>query len=680
MTNLFKAALLLACLLWQSTGLASDTGWLTSPQNDHARVRLQADRSAPDHTRILLDVALESGWKTYWHSPGEGGIAPQILWDEPVGDFQWRWPAPRHFEVAGLSTQGYQGEVRFPLSLNYPAGQPLKGTLRLSTCSNVCILTDFPFTLAVDGQAPAGFDFGWAKAISNLPQPLPADTRVELGYQHNQLQLRAERAEGWQSPALFIDALEGAEFGKPVLEVEGNTLIARVPVSDGWQGDAPDLRGQSLGLLLTSGEQAWQTKGSIGEALVLPAPSQPLFWLLGAALLGGLILNLMPCVLPVLALKLGSVLQHQEREQGTVRKQFLAASAGIIASFWVLAAMSTLLRATQGAVGWGIQFQSAGFIGFMVLVTLLFCANLLGLFEIRLPSNLNTRLATSGGNGLGGHFLQGSFATLLATPCSAPFLGTAVAFALAAPLGQLWLIFTALGIGMSLPWLLVAALPRLALWLPKPGRWMGRLRILLGLMMLGSSLWLASLLGSHLGNMQVYWLMAAMLLALLIGIIWRYGMRGFTLALSLSALVGAALLLEGAFTAQGAGSIDRVVWQPLSERAIADALAQNKRVFVDVTADWCVTCKANKYNVLLRDEVQTALSAPDVVALRGDWSKPDETIAAFLRQRGAAAVPFNQIYGPGLPRGETLSPLLDKADLLTLLNQAGLIQTNATHF
>ena len=106
MTNFFKAALLMACLLWQSTGLASDTGWLTSQQNDHAKVRLQADRSAPDHTRILLDVALESGWKTYWHSPGEGGIAPQILWDEPVGDFQWRWPAPRHFEVAGLSTQG----------------------------------------------------------------------------------------------------------------------------------------------------------------------------------------------------------------------------------------------------------------------------------------------------------------------------------------------------------------------------------------------------------------------------------------------------------------------------------------------------------------------------------------------------------------------------------------------
>ncbi|MGY3902971.1 protein-disulfide reductase DsbD family protein [Aeromonas lusitana] len=676
MSNFFKATLLLGCLLWQSSGLASDTGWLISPQNDHAKVRLQADRSDPQQTRVLLDIALESGWKTYWHSPGEGGIAPQILWDEPVTDFQWHWPVPRHFEVAGLSTQGYQRSVSFPLSLRHPADEQLRGTLRLSTCSNVCILTDYPFTLDVDGKAPAGFDFAWAKAMSALPQSLPRDMDVRLGYQHNQLQILAERADGWQAPALFIDALEGAEFGKPELEVQGNTLIARVPVSDGWQGDAPDLRGKTLGLLLTSGDQAWQGSAPIGAPLPLPSQSNSLIWLLGVALLGGLILNLMPCVLPVLALKLGSVLQQQDRQRGEVRKQFLAASAGILASFWLLAAMSTLLRATQGAVGWGIQFQSAGFIGFMVAVTALFCANLLGLFEIRLPSSLSTRLATSGGNGLGGHFLQGSFATLLATPCSAPFLGTAVAFALVAPLGELWLIFTALGLGMSLPWLLVAALPRLALLLPKPGRWMGRLRILLGLMMLGSSLWLLSLLGNHLGTMASRWLMAGLLLVLLVGILWRYGVRGVTLALSLSALIGGALLLGSAFTVTGSGNSDKVAWQPLSEAAILQALAQNKRVFVDVTADWCVTCKANKYNVLLRDEVQEALSAPDLVALRGDWSRPDDTIAAFLRKRGAAAVPFNQIYGPGLPAGETLSPLLDKADLLIVLKKAGLAPDN----
>ncbi|MGL5304050.1 MAG: protein-disulfide reductase DsbD family protein [Aeromonas sp.] len=672
MSKIMRAALLIGGLLWQSIGLASDTGWLTRPQNDHVKVRLQADRSASDQTRILLDIELAASWKTYWHSPGEGGIAPQILWDEPIQALQWHWPVPHHFDVAGLSTQGYQGAVRFPLSLNYPANKALKGVLRLSTCSHVCILTDYPFTLPADKTVPTGFDFAYAKAMSSLPQPLPANTKIALGYQHNQLQLRAERVEGWQQPAIFIDALEGAEFGKPTLEVQGKTLIARVPVSDGWQGDAPDLRGRSLGFLLTSGESAWQGNATMGEPLTLPTPSPSLFWLLGAALLGGLILNLMPCVLPVLALKLGSVLQQQNQQQQIVRQQFLAASAGIIASFWVLAAMSSVLRVSQGTVGWGIQFQSATFISVMLIVTLLFCANLLGLFEIRLPSALTTALATRGGNGLGGHFLQGSFATLLATPCSAPFLGTAVAFALAAPLAQLWLIFTALGIGMSLPWLLVAALPQLARWLPKPGRWMIYLRMLLGVMMLSSSLWLASLLGNHLGSHVASWLMIAMLLALLMGIIWRYGIHAATLTTTLVILFGCALLLGGTFRMQDSAHLDKVLWQPLSEQAITHALAHHKRVFVDVTADWCVTCKANKYNVLLRDEVQDALLAPDVVALRGDWSKPNKSIAMFLRQRGAAAVPFNQIYGPALPQGAILSPLLDQTDLLTTLHQAGL--------
>ena len=672
MSNIIKTALLLSGLLWQSFGLASDTGWLTSPQNDHAKVRLQADTRDPAAPRVLLSLQLESGWKTYWQNPGEGGIAPEILWDKPEPAAQWHWPVPRRFDVSGISTQGYQGDVSLPISLTRSGGEALTGTLRLSTCSNVCILTDYPFTLALDGAAPDGFDLAYAKAMSTLPQAMPGTVTLEAGYRQNQLQLTADNPQGWQDPQIFLQRLEGAEFGEPSLEVQGNTLIARIPVSDGWQGDAPDIRHQPLGLVLASGEQAWQSEVSIGEPLTLPSGGQSLLWLLGAALLGGLILNLMPCVLPVLALKLGSVLQLENRERRPVRLQFLAASAGILVSFWALALMSTLLRATQGAVGWGIQFQSVWFIGFMVVVTALFCANLLGLFELRLPSNLNTRLATSGGQGLGGHFLQGCFATLLATPCSAPFLGTAVAFALGAPLGQLWLIFTALGVGMSLPWLLIAAIPRLALWLPKPGRWMGRLRTLLGLMMLGSSLWLLSLLGNHVGPFWMLILMALMLIALLLAVVWRHGIRTLTLGLALSCLLGGALLLGGAFTLDGKPQQDRVDWQPLSEQAIALALAQNKRVFVDVTADWCITCKANKFNVLLRDDVQQALSAPDVVALRGDWSRPSNTIASFLRQRGSVAIPFNQIYGPGLTDGEILSPLLDRSTLLATLSQAGI--------
>ena len=189
-------------------------------------------------------------------------------------------------------------------------------------------------------------------------------------------------------------------------------------------------------------------------------------------------------------------------------------------------------------------------------------------------------------------------------------------------------------------------------------------------MMLCSSLWLLSLLGNHIGHNRVVILMVLILVALLLAVVWRHGIRGVTLGLALGCLLVAALLLGSAFTMEGKPPQDNVNWQPLSELAIQDALAQHKRVFVDVTADWCITCKANKFNVLLRDDVQRALSAPDVVALRGDWSRPSDSIAGFLRQRGSVAIPFNQIYGPGLPGGEILSPLLDRATLLATLEHA----------
>ncbi len=540
MSTLFKASLLLGCLLWQSSGLASDTGWLTSPQNDHAKVRLQADRSAPDHTRILLEVALESGWKTYWRSPGEGGIAPQILWNQPVGDFQWHWPTPRPFEVAGLSTQGYQQQVRFPLSLDYPAGSrsrhlaPLHlqqrlhpDRLPLHPGGGWAGAGRFRLRLGPDHEHPA------ADAACRHPG------RARLPAQPAATARRAGR--GLAGTCALHRCAGGAEFGKPALEVSGNTLIARVPVSDGWQGDALTCVANPSACC----SAAAMRPGRPAPPSPIPSPAGPRpasHLAAGAALLGGLILNLMPCVLPVLALKLGTVLQQQESKQRQVRKQFLAASAGIIASFWVLAAMSSLLRATQGRSAGGSSSRapvsSASWCGDPAV--------------LRQPAGaVRNPLAQQSQHSPRHQRRQGARRPLPAGelchpaghPCSAPFLGTAVAFALAAPLGQLWLIFTALGLGMSLPWLLVAALPRLALWLPKPGHWMGRLRILLGLMMLGSSLWLASLLGNHLGSTATGWLMAAMLLALLIGILWRYGMRGFTLALSLSALIGGALLL-----------------------------------------------------------------------------------------------------------------------------------------
>ncbi|MEX3003471.1 protein-disulfide reductase DsbD family protein [Serratia fonticola] len=673
MWNIIRLALACLLVLWLPATQAADSGWLQSPQNDHAQVRLRADTSNGDETRVLLAVELEKGWKTYWRSPGEGGIAPAITWQGNPPSATWFWPTPQRFDVAGISTQGYQQRVTLPIVLKGAVPQQLAGTLTLSTCSNVCILTDYPFKLDLTTPADPKFNHDFAQAMGQVPIASGLVDSLRAGYRNGELQISAERTAGWQQPELFFDTVAETDLGKPTVSSDGESLQARIPVSDGWGDAAPDLRGKQLRLVISDGGIAQEATLTIGGPLALPSTvAFPLWQAVLMALAGGFILNLMPCVLPVLGMKLGSILQVEQRDRRSVRWQFLASSLGIVVSFMALALLMTLLRLSNHALGWGIQFQNPWFIGFMVLVTLLFSANLFGLFHLQLSSSLNTKLATHNGRGLSGHFWQGAFATLLATPCSAPFLGTAVAFALAAPLPVLWGMFVALGIGMSLPWLLIAAWPALALRLPRPGRWMNGMRLALGLLMLVSSLWLLSLMTNHIGVKPTLIVGAILLLGLLLAVWQRLGARSAGIATASVLVVGGLALLVGSLTAnQWRQPLhDNIAWQPLSEQAIVQALADNKRVFVDVTADWCVTCKANKYNVLLRDEVQKALSAEDVVALRGDWSRPSESISTFLQQRGSVAVPFNQIYGPGSPDGEVLSPLLTREAVLQALSTA----------
>lgn len=659
---------LLVCLLWLWLPLsqAADSGWLRAADNQHASVRLRAQTENSGETRLLLDVALQKGWKTYWRSPGEGGIAPAIRWHQPV-EATWRWPTPERFDVAGITTQGYHGDVSFPIILHGKVPERLDGVLTLSTCSNVCVLTDYPFSLDLTSSTGGDFDYAYSRAMGTLPLSSGLTSSLSARYAAGKLTVTAQRNAGWQEPSLFIDGMDDVDFGKPAFSVRDGSLVATVPVTDSWGEAAPNLSGKQLSLVLADSGQAQESSLTIGQSA--SAPTFSLGWVLLMALAGGLILNVMPCVLPVLAMKLGTLMQTERQARGQVRRQFLASVSGIIASFLALALMMTVLRLGNQALGWGIQFQNPWFIGAMALVMVLFSASLLGLFEIRLPSGTSTFLATRGGSGLAGHFWQGAFATLLATPCTAPFLGTAVSVALAAPLPLLWGIFFAMGIGMSLPWLLVAAWPGLAQKLPRPGRWMNVVRVALGLMMLGSSLWLLSLLGVHIGILPVITLGVVLILALLLATAWRYRWQT---ALRAGALAFVAAGAVAFVTASGGENSrhDRVNWQPLSEQAIARAQAENKRVFVDVTADWCVTCKANKYNVLLREDVQDALSAPDVVALRGDWSRPSASISQFLTTRGSAAVPFNQIYGPGLPQGHVLPALLSRDAVLTALSDA----------
>ncbi len=462
--------------------------------------------------------------------------------------------------------------------------------------------------------------------MGTLPLRDGLTSQLTASYISGKLTVTARRDAGWQQPALFIDSMEDVDFGKPSFTSRGDTLTATIPVTDSWGEAAPDLRGKTLSLVLADSGQAQESQ--IAVAAGSAAPGLALGWVLLMALAGGLILNVMPCVLPVLAMKLGSLVQTEGRERGAVRRQFLASVFGIVVSFLALALMMTALRLGNQALGWGIQFQNPWFIGAMALVMVLFSASLLGLFEIRLSSSASTFLATRGGNGLMGHFWQGAFATLLATPCTAPFLGTAVSVALVAPLPLLWGIFFAMGIGMSLPWLLIVAWPGLAQRPAAPGPLDESSAGGAG----ANDAWFSAMAGQPADDPHRPYAGATLLvilaIALLVATAWRYRWRTALRAGALAIVVAGAV----AFVAQQDGQgprRDRVNWQPLSEQAIASALAEHKRVFIDVTADWCVTCKANKYNVLLRDDVQQALLAPDVIALRGDWSRPSADISQF---------------------------------------------------
>ncbi|MBX9633394.1 MAG: thioredoxin family protein, partial [Magnetospirillum sp.] len=389
-----------------------------------------------------------------------------------------------------------------------------------------------------------------------------------------------------------------------------------------------------LTITLTDGGRALEATlvPAMGTGTAMTAePAPESFTALAAmvliALLGGLILNLMPCVLPVLSIKVLGALSHGGAERGHVRAAFLASATGIVASFLALAAAAVAVKSAGQAVGWGIQFQQPAFLAVMIALLLLFAANLWGWFEIRLPSAL-----MSVGNGgiahhtLLGHFLSGAFATLLATPCSAPFLGTAVGFALARGPAEITAIFAALGLGMALPYLAMAAWPDLARRLPKPGGWMVTVKKLMGAALAATALWLMTILATQTG-------------------LWTSA------------------------PSAAAGKSD-IAWTAFDQSALSQAVTDGKVVFVDVTADWCITCKVNKAAVVERGEVAKRLTGGAVLPMRADWTRPDDGIARYLASFNRYGIPFNAVYGPGAPNGIALSELLTEAEILAAMDKA----------
>ena len=398
--------------------------------------------------------------------------------------------------------------------------------------------------------------------------------------------------------------------------------------------------------------------------------------ILAIALLGGLVLNGMPCVLPVLSLKLLSVASHAGAERRRVRLGLLMTALGVLASFALIAAALIVLKASGAAIGWGIQFQWPWFIAAMAAVTTLFAASLWGWLPILLPrfayeAAADIRVKTPYADA----FLTGAFATLLATPCSAPFVGTAVGFALAQGPVEIAIVFAALGIGMAMPYLAVAAFPRLVRLLPRPGRWMNALRIVLGLALAATAAWLLSVLAALSGERVALAAAAALtlvlvLLALKRGRVVPAGAGRLTNAAA--ALLVTAAVLWPAFAGVEAPTaiVTAGRWQAFNPGEIRRLVGEGKTVFVDVTAAWCLTCKVNEAAVLEREPVAGRLFGPGVVAMRGDWTRPDPALTRYLESFGRYGIPFNAVYGPGRPDGELLPELLTAGTVERALDQA----------
>jgi len=387
--------------------------------------------------------------------------------------------------------------------------------------------------------------------------------------------------------------------------------------------------------------------------------------LLLSALFGGLILNLMPCVLPVLSLKLFSLIKQAGESRSRLFALGTATTVGILASFWLLAAIVAAVKAGGGNAGWGMQFQSAGFIAFMVVILSAFAMSFFGVFEIWLPGSATTKMDSAGRkNGLLGAFFTGALLVLLSTPCSAPFLGTAMGFAFTASTPVLFLFFTAAGVGLALPYMLVSAFPSVLKAFPKPGAWMVTLQKIMGVLLLGTVAWLLWVVREQAGNFgMAIFAVIAFLSVILSFAIGKIAPPGVTFIREVASIVISIILLavfwftfaapkyeaevDAIFDARAAQLITEDGWYRYTPELIEDFAKYGRTVFIDATADWCLTCKANEAAVLNRKDFKQAMDSLNVVLVKADWTRETPEVTKLLKSMGKSGVPAYAIYPAG---------------------------------
>ncbi len=661
-----------------------------------------------------LRLKIIDHWHTYWRNPGDSGLPTKLTWSLPPGVTAGpiEWPFPKQLPLGPLMNFGYDGEVLHLVKLQTPttlkAGQnvTLSAKAEWLVCSDVCIpeSADLTISLPVVASAPLP-DARWAMAFTAANAALPGSisgwtAKATIGNNKAILDLTPPPGQALKSAEYFFYPLGGeiiANAGKQIPVVGADGLHLTIPLADPVNSALSTLEGvlvsdQGWGkvhagkaIAVTAAVTYAKTTPAIANVKAAPL-SDPktgppngndlgLAVALLFAFIGGLILNLMPCVFPVLGIKVMSFVQHAHGEQKLLRQQGLAFLGGVVISFWVLAGLLAVLRATGESIGWGFQLQSPVFVTLLAMLFLLMALNLSGVFEFGMQlqsaaGNLET--AGKGGNrsSLMDAFFSGVLATIIATPCTAPFLGAALGYTLAQPTYVSMMVFTSVALGMAAPIMVLSLLPGWLRYLPKPGAWMESFKQFMAFPLFATVAWLAWVLGSQQGNDGLGMLLFGMVIVAFGA--WLYGR--WQLDTPVRASVAAILLLlagaviawpnanttaSPAITAGASSATDG--WVPFSKQKVAELRGQGRPVFIDFTATWCITCQVNKRIALNHPEVLKRFEELNIVRIRADWTVKDPAITEALAEFGRNGVPlyvFYPVAGDAQILPEVLTPAI----------------------
>jgi thiol:disulfide interchange protein DsbD len=711
-TTVLALPALAACLLALQPSLPAQAQTSSAPSASVTtpQVRAELVAHAPDGVAagkplwLGLKLVHKPQWHTYWKNPGDSGLPTTLEWTLPAGVTagEIAWPTPHRLPIGPLMNYGYDGTLLLPVAVTVPAGfnaQTLEIKLRADwlVCKEVCIPEGGDFVLQLPAQAATAgnaADFDAARRLQ--PTPLP-DAQATAELRDGGLQVRvAGLPAAWQGKALqFFSETAGvlANAAPAAGQWQAGNWQATLPL-DPQRSAGPALlavvlraEGVETGVAVAvKVNSAWPPLAASAAAPLPPlgnaeAPAAAAGQLAGGgtslglalllALAGGALLNLMPCVFPVLSLKVLGFAQHAgDRRQ--LLAGGLAYTAGVVLSFIALAGLLLALRAGGEQLGWGFQLQSPAVVAVLAALFTLIGLNLAGVFEMGslLPSSLAAARAR---HPLVDSALTGVLAVAVASPCTAPFMGASLGLAITLPTVQALTVFAALGLGMALPYLAASAWPALARALPRPGVWMLHFKTVMAFPMFATVVWLVWVLGQQAGIDG-----AAALLGLLLALAfaaWAFGAQslgprargGFgtaaVLLLAAALFWGAPALRQEAVAGPQTASSSAEGWQPWSAERVAQAQAEGRPVFVDFTAAWCVTCQFNKRTTLASTAVVDDFRNRRVLLLRADWTRRDPLITAELARFGRNGVPVYLVYAPGSATPRVLSEILSVDDV-----------------